>query len=591
MKLKLHQRNAVKKFMKEDGYMFVHGTGTGKTLSAVTASQCFLSQYKKRKVIFVGPTSLLKNFEKELMNYGISKQDINSKYEFYSFDRVMSLHKKGQPIDCKKNMLIIDEAHNLRNRKEAVRKRGAKDKEESKRYQAVMNCAKNAEKRLLLTATPIVNSIGDMFALINILYGKNLVGTRQEVNKGMAEFAVGVVPNKENFEKLYKLLKGRVDYFTDVLNSNFPLTKHYYEEVVMPDNYKKMCMRYMEKDSDLEYIFNNPKSFYNAQRRIVNKVKDNYFSKKLQKMKEVIKQGKTLIYTNWLDFGVQPIKKTLDSMKASYGIFSGKLKKDARQNLVDQFNNNEIDAMVITSAGSEGLDLKGTKNVIILDPVWNPAGVNQIIGRAIRFKSHEHLPKYQRKVHIYKMIMVTRANVPWNRDTFSGDAILYQIIEGKMALTKEINNLFEKINKSKTTYNGKFSFDSSEVDMLNEAIENEQVLDEDTQSKQSRVFSANSKKRSKDKIHIYGRDSCPFCIKAKQLCDEKKQLYKFNDVEKKANLRKDFEEKLRVAISEMNAKEKKRKGIENDEYPYVPAIFNKNYKFIGGYGELEKYLK
>ena len=118
-------------------------------------------------------------------------------------------------------------------------------------------------------------------------------------------------------------------------------------------------------------------------------------------------------------------------MKASYGVFSGKLKKEARNKLVERFNNNSIDAMVITSAGSEGLDLKGTRNVIILDPVWNPAGINQIIGRAIRFKSHEGLPKSERKVHIYKMIMVTRVNVPWNKDTFSGDALLYQIIEGK----------------------------------------------------------------------------------------------------------------------------------------------------------------
>ena len=338
MLLKAHQKSAVKRFMKEDGYMFVHGTGTGKTLSAVTASQCFLSDNKRKKVIFVGPTSLLKNFEKELINYGVSKSDIKSKYEFYSFDKIMQQFKKGQPVKCKNNMLIIDEAHNLRNRKEAIRKRGAKDKDESMRYKSIMSCAKQASKRLLLTATPMVNSIGDMFALINMIYGKNLVGTRQEVNKGTAEFAVGVVPNGENYEKLYKLLKGRVDYFVDIANSNFPLAKHHYEEVVMPDNYRKMCMRYMKKhqnsdsyssgkSSDLDYIFNNPYTFYNAQRRIVNKVKENYFSKKLQKMKEVIKQGKTLIYTNWLDFGVQPISKTLDKMNASYGVFSGKLKK------------------------------------------------------------------------------------------------------------------------------------------------------------------------------------------------------------------------------------------------------------------------
>ena len=450
LELNIHQSNAVKKFMKEDGYAFIHGVGSGKTLSAVTASQCFLDRYPKRKVIFVGPTSLLRNFEKELIRYGVTKHDIATKYEMLSFDGMMNRCKKQNPVNCKDNMLIIDEAHNLRNRKEGKKRKEHAHKSFSKKYQAVMECAQNAKKRLLLTATPVINNLSDLFALINFIYGRNIVGTREDVKIKHAEIAVGKVMNQENLNAIYRLLKGRVDYFTDISKSDFPLAKQHYVEVLMPREYKKQYERYIVKHEDnMDYYFEHPEAFYNAQRRVVNKIADDYFSKKIETILPKIRQGKTLIYTNWLDFGVTPIKETLDHANISYGIFTGKLSKEKRNELVTKFNDDEIDALILTSAGSEGLDLKGTKNVIILDPPWHPAGLNQIIGRAIRYQSHAHLPKNERNVQIYKMVMIEKGGMKWNNpNTKSGDALLYQIIEKKSHLTREIHDLFERISRS-----------------------------------------------------------------------------------------------------------------------------------------------
>jgi SNF2 family DNA or RNA helicase len=61
--------------------------------------------------------------------------------------------------------------------------------------------------------------------------------------------------------------------------------------------------------------------------------------------------------------------------------------------------------LVITKAGGEGLDLVGVNSVVILDPTWNPAGIDQIVGRAIRYKSHAHLPISERKVDIYYVLL------------------------------------------------------------------------------------------------------------------------------------------------------------------------------------------
>ena len=50
----------------QPGLLVVHGTGTGKTLTAVATSQCYLDKNPDNRVVFIGPTSLLSNFKKRL---------------------------------------------------------------------------------------------------------------------------------------------------------------------------------------------------------------------------------------------------------------------------------------------------------------------------------------------------------------------------------------------------------------------------------------------------------------------------------------------------------------------------------------------
>ena len=74
----------------------------------------------------------------------------------------------------------------------------------------------------------------------------------------------------------------------------------------------------------------------------------------------------------------------------------------------------------MSKAGVEGLDLKGVKLVQALDPNWNPEVTNQLIGRAARFKSHEHLPERERKVKVKEYLsepypdLLTRIKKIWN---------------------------------------------------------------------------------------------------------------------------------------------------------------------------------
>jgi hypothetical protein len=61
--------------------------------------------------------------------------------------------------------------------------------------------------------------------------------------------------------------------------------------------------------------------------------------------------------------------------------------------------------LLITDAGSESLDLKGVRHVVMMDPPWTAAQYDQVIGRAQRFRSHAALPKSKRDVTVHNLFL------------------------------------------------------------------------------------------------------------------------------------------------------------------------------------------
>ena len=123
----------------------------------------------------------------------------------------------------------------------------------------------------------------------------------------------------------------------------------------------------------------------------------------LVKRHDVDPNFKALIYSNYLDSGVGAYSDELKRKGIPHGIFDGSLSDKKRKELVDAYNEDKLKALLITGAGSQGLDLKGTKLVQLLEPSWNETRLAQATGRAVRYKSHAHLPESERHVHIQRL--------------------------------------------------------------------------------------------------------------------------------------------------------------------------------------------
>ena len=64
-----------------------------------------------------------------------------------------------------------------------------------------------------------------------------------------------------------------------------------------------------------------------------------------------------------------------------------------------------IKVLMITASGSEGINLRSTRYVHIMEPYWHPARIDQVVGRARRICSHKSLPEALQTVEVFLYLM------------------------------------------------------------------------------------------------------------------------------------------------------------------------------------------
>jgi len=444
-----------------DGLLVVHGTGAGKTLTAVTVAECYLDEFPNSGVVVVAPASLVPNFRKEMKTYGEIRDP--EKYELYSDVKFTRLAVSGHPVNVKGKLLIVDEAHNIRST--ASDRIGRELTEEEcetrdpncKKSSAVLTAAYQAKKRLLLTATPFYNSMNDFRNLINAVYGRPILGTYQEYKDGMVRGMENYIEisternhtgqNTEDALEIVKhYLKNKVSYIT-IKGTDYAEKREHYVDVPLTPEYYKKYIQFIKKTPGVQIEgLKATGRFLLTARQAVNKAGPGYYSQKVEASIKYIKNKKgkvykSIIYTNFIGFGVSPIEDVLDQEGIKYKTISGKITAKNKQKIVNEFNSDKFNVLIITKAGGEGLDLKGVRKVIVLDPVWSDASITQIIGRAIRYRAHAHLKKSKRYVDIYYMSAVPP---PGAKGIPTGDQRLYEIIKRKGEINKKVIKILRK---------------------------------------------------------------------------------------------------------------------------------------------------
>ena len=100
---------------------------------------------------------------------------------------------------------------------------------------------------------------------------------------------------------------------------------------------------------------------------------------------------------------------------------------------------NKIKVILISKAGSEGIDFKFIRQVHILEPWYNMNRIEQIIGRAVRNFSHKDLPFEKRNVQIFMYGTIIGDN-----KEEAADLYVFRVSEVKATQTGNITRLLKE---------------------------------------------------------------------------------------------------------------------------------------------------
>ena len=403
--LQPHQLRVVSFLNKPDtrGIIVVHDVGTGKTLLAVTATQCFLSQSDQHHVIVVTPTSLVGNFKKEIVKYGADSQD--ARYSFYTIQGFKNAVESNKIKNLENSLLILDEAHNIRTDQEFgdvdvnEEDEDVNENEEEvevkkpKRIgvyaKALIDTAVHCKKVICLTATPLINHPSDIVNLIAMINGDEKPIEPSELYK----------------IKLPEYLRCKTSFYKpseEEYLSSYPRTKTIEKCIVMEPAYLEQYINLERNGSAAD------RAFCNGLRRASNTF-DMVYSQKVNWIVNEIQNNKGkkyVIFSHFIKTGINLLMKKLEEINVQYRHITGSIPQKERDKSVVQYNNNDIQVLLISKAGGEGLDLKNTHGVILMEPCWNESAIKQIIGRAVRKNSHISLPEPLREVNIYRLYLI-----------------------------------------------------------------------------------------------------------------------------------------------------------------------------------------
>ena len=465
--LKPHQERALRKLDQNEGVILDHSMGSGKTMTFLTAIERDQKKNKNSKSLIITPASLTTNVNKEIKKHHL-KIDMN-KVDLLSYEKATN-----ESDNLKKNkytLAIADEAHRLRNTN-------------TLRHSQLSEIIQNADRRLLATGTSSYNHISDVAPLINIAAGgyKVLPETKkgfeeQYVHKetisapilqrvlGHPSKEVSNLKNKGDLKHKLNLYMDSYDNKNDPeAAKHFPTTSEKVIEVEMSPE-QKTLYKYMEKklpwhlrlkvrsgmpldkkdsaqlnafSSGIRQVSNSTKAFLPSYQETTPKIK-----KAVDSVQEGIssdKHFKGLVYSNYLGSGLDDYSEELTKRGIGHGLYTGKLSKKEKDEMIESYNKGKIKVLLVSSAGAEGLNLKGTKKVQVLEPHFNKSKINQVVARAARYDSHKDLPSKERHVEIEHYHSVLPKGFLGKRPT-SIDTYLHDNSEHKDSLSDQMKKL------------------------------------------------------------------------------------------------------------------------------------------------------
>ena len=412
--------------------------GLGKTIQTIG----FVLNNKSDRTLIIAPTSLIYNWEAEFKKfapnidivciYGDRKKRIDY-LESLSEHKIIITSYGTLNMDIeyykkvKFDILIIDEAQNIKNSKAKV----------TKNVKSI-----DSKVRFALTGTPLENNYLELWSIFDYLKPGYLFSEREFKNK--------FLNSEENINYLKLMIK--------------PFILRRTKKQVLKELPDKIETTYYVKmtDEQAKYYKNSLKRFSKEAESMTNQISILALLTKLRQIaldpslideeytggsgkvdsavdiiNRCVENNKKVIIFSQFTSMLHRLEEKLNDLDVRYYYLDGKTNANDRIKLCDDFNDSESIKVFLISlkAGGTGINLTSAQVVVHFDPWWNPQVENQATDRAHRIGQ-------KNKIEVIKMI---------SKNTIE-EKILY--------LKQEKSNIFTSLieeNESISRVNSKLS--------------------------------------------------------------------------------------------------------------------------------------
>jgi hypothetical protein len=369
---------------------------------------------KQPASLIVVPTSLVHNWTNEIQKFtpalkvyqyvGAQRKKVDDLEQVARFyDVIITTYGtvRNDSALLSKNeffYLILDESQSIKN-------------STSKTYKAVLGL--KARHKLVITGTPIENSLSDLWSQMNFL-NPGILGNLAFFKRSFIT-PIEKHANQEQMDKLQLMIRPFVlrrkknevakdlpPLMEEVMICSMAEEQHkMYEQeksvirntilsAIEQEGVKKSSFVVLQGLTKLRQLANHPS--------LAEKDADESSGKfdEILRMLEnlVAEKHKVLIFSSFVSH-LELIQKRIEKEKWKYSKLTGQTTK--RESVIKQFQEDPENRIFLISlkAGGVGLNLTEADYVFIIDPWWNPAAENQAINRAHRIGQNKHVFVYR----------------------------------------------------------------------------------------------------------------------------------------------------------------------------------------------------
>ncbi|MDR2705160.1 MAG: DEAD/DEAH box helicase, partial [Planctomycetaceae bacterium] len=400
-----------------DGIAFVVGAGRailaddmglGKTIQGIGVAELLAREIGIKKVLIICPASVKSQWKSEISKFAPHRHSqlvlggARERFEQYSNEVFFTICNYEQvirdllPIEQTRwDLIILDEGQRIKNWA-------------AKTTRAIK--ALSSPYALVLSGTPMENRIDELYSVVQFVDDRRLLPAYRFFHRHRIVEDSGRVAGYKNLDELREELKPILLRRTkESVQIDLPERTVEVVRITPTDEQATLHAGYIQIVASVvgkKYLtemdlLRLQKALLAARMSadstfLIDKKEPSY-SSKLERLSELLEEllyeydRKIVLFSEWTTM-LNLIEPIFERNKVRYVRLDGSIPQKKRQTLVREFTDDpDCRVFLTTNAGSVGLNLQAANTVVNVDLPWNPAILEQRIGRAHRMGQQRHV--------------------------------------------------------------------------------------------------------------------------------------------------------------------------------------------------------